>query len=115
MLRYSRLLQEIMVQLSEAQLEVKPENTGYVKDYMNGFAFSEAKLLVTSIDTQGTATASGRSELHRLAIELRSHNEKSLQANLETVKYNIDDPDMLPVLCGPGRIEKVRLHELRTR
>lgn len=33
--------------------------------------------------------------------------EARLEANLETVKYDIDAPDTLALITGPGRIEQV--------
>ena len=46
--------------------------------------------------------------LHRFEDYTKSE-EQRLAENLKTAKYDIDARDTLDLICGPGRIEKVRL------
>lgn len=78
-------------------------NRNYVSKYLESHEIQCVTLLVRSSNRQKNL----KDDLEALVHTRMKSEETRLLERLEKVRFEIDVLETLPLLCGPGRIEKV--------
>jgi hypothetical protein len=86
------------------QAATRQENHRYVLEYLESNPLDYVKRISRSANYVGEVSED-LAELVRLRME---QEEARLVARLEAVRYEVDAAESLRLLCGPGRVEKVR-------
>jgi len=81
---------------------IRAENRGDVSDYLSDM-YREITTLSDAVDY----SSDGSSVFSRFEGFVQSEEDR-LRKNLEAIKYNVETTEIVPIITGPGRIEKVR-------
>lgn len=81
--------------------EISPENRIYTDKYLD-FCWKLLFGVIAAVEYRDVPNGTGTQFASYVEAE-----EKRLQANLNGIRYDIDELDALSLVTGPGRIEKV--------
>lgn len=101
---YKDKIERLLFQLAFEQKKTRDENLKPVLDYLFDPPIASIKRMVRAANNVKTSDP----ELVRWMAAWDAAEEKRLKARLESIKYEIDATESLRLVCGSGRIEKVR-------
>ncbi len=103
---YARSINEVIEMIKRLSFTVLVENNQLATTYLRSFDFSLERL--TYAATTNTPPVSD-SPLDGLVTKSMAYKEKKLERALQRLYYTVDAPESLRLICGPGRMEKVRM------
>ncbi|KAF8341559.1 uncharacterized protein EI90DRAFT_3034423, partial [Cantharellus anzutake] len=102
---YARSINEIIVLIRRKSHDVLVENNQFAINYVKQLMWSSTIAKMTWAVTMNTP-ATSESPLDKLVARSMEYKEEQLERALRRVHYNVDAPDSLVLISGPGRIEK---------
>lgn len=87
--------------------KVLPGNRKAVDEYLSHYSFLRLELLLRSTKS-ASSTVFDDQDLAAIISTFTNAEEKRFDAKLASVGYEIDAAATIPLITGPGRIERVR-------
>lgn len=100
---YGSKMERLLYSILQEDSKTLRENRSHVSKYLESDALDYVKRLVRSPNGQ----KNHEDDLEALVKTRMESEESRLLERLEKVRFEVDVPETLPLLCGPGRIEKV--------
>jgi len=108
---YACKIEELFAKMEGVRSVVLPPNREVVDGYF-GYVWRAVHTLTAAVLSQSSSQSTGPDDLKKFKSYLEAE-EARLGNNLRAVDYIIDGVDTIPLIAGVGRIEKVRIRNVR--